>query len=478
MPLNDAMTNMPNRRDLLKGLSAATLSALAAGAPRAWADTPAAAEPAAARPKATADSMIVLWMGGAMAQTESFDPKRVSEYKPGLETRSLICTTPPIDTVVDNIKFCQGVEHMAKLMDRGALIRSYVARDYGAMAEDLQHIPFQYKWHTGYTTPSTVPAPFLGAWASKVLGPLNPDLPPYIEICRSEKTANVFLSLGAFNPAGFFGAEHGPLFVPDPKTAVETIASRLPAARFEARQAAFRRAIAASPVSELASSYQKESIVNSMESAYRLMRSPSVKAFDLSTEPKAVYDEYNTGQFGLGCLLARRLVEARARFVEVHVDFENAKGWDTHSDGHTGQMAMKKTIDRPVARLIRDLEERGLLDRTLVVLATEFGRAAAGRGSTKAKTLSKPSEFGLHGHFGSAASLLMFGGGVRKGVVYGKTRDEFPCDTVEDPVFIHDLHATFYRCLGINPRTAFDVEKRPFYVTRDGKGKPIPAVLA
>lgn len=466
------MPNQFSRRDFTKSLSATTLAALAANAPSL-----SFAEEKPQRPKATADSMILLWMGGAMGQTESFDPKRMSEYKVGLETKSLICTFPRIDTACDHIKFCEGVEGLASLMDKGSLIRSYVARDYGALAEDLQHIPFQYKWHTGYTTPSTVPAPFIGSWISKVLGPLNPDLPANIEICRSDKTANVFLSLGAFNPAGFFGAEHGPLFVPDPAAAMQTIASRIDPGRFDARYRAFKDAVNTSPASDLASAYQKQSMVNSMESAYRLMRSPSVKAFDLSAEPKDVYDKYNTGRFGLGCLLARRLVENRARFVEVHVDFENAKGWDTHSDGHTGQMAMKKTIDRPVTQLIKDLEERGLLDRTLVVLATEFGRAAAGRGSTKAKTISKPSEFGLHGHFSSAASVLMFGGGIKKGVVYGKTNDEFPCETVEKPVFIQDLHATLYQALGISPKTAYDIEKRPFYVTRDGKGKAIPELI-
>jgi len=464
----------PSRRDILKSLSAASLAALTASAPRAWAEE---GVQVVSRPKGTADSMILLWMGGAMSQTESFDPKRMQEFKPGMETKSLICTSPTIDTVCDHVKFGKGVENLAKLMDRASLIRSYVARDYGALAEDLQHIPFQYKWHTGYVTPGTVPAPFIGSWISKVLGPLNPDLPSYIEICRSEKTANVFLSLGAFNPSGFFGAEHGPLFVPDPKTAVETIASRFDVKRFDARYAKFKAAVEASPVSEVASSFQKESMINSMEAAYRLMRSPSVKAFDLSQEPKAVYDEYNTGQFGLGCLLARRLIENRARFVEVHVDFENAKGWDTHSDGHAGQMAMKQIVDRPIAKLIRDLEERGLLNRTLVVMATEFGRAAAGRGSTKAKTVNKKSEYGLHGHFSSAASLLMFGGGTKKGVVYGKTRDEFPCDTIENPVFIHDLHATIYKTLGIGPKTAFDIEKRPFYATLDGKGKAIAEIV-
>jgi uncharacterized protein (DUF1501 family) len=198
----------------------------------------------------------------------------------------------------------------------------------------------------------------------------------------------------------------------------------------------------------------------------------------LAQEPTATREKYGSTTFGQGCLLARRLVEEGARFVEVHVDFENAKGWDTHNDGHNGQAAMKGKIDGPVSQLILDLEQRGLLDRTLVVLATEFGRASMGRGSTKAKVIEKMDHYGLHGHFASAASFLLFGGGIRRGHVHGKTNQEFPCETVEDPVTITDLHATLYRCLGIAPDFHTEIEKRPFYVTKDGLGKPVANLLA
>jgi hypothetical protein len=208
------------------------------------------------------------------------------------------------------------------------------------------------------------------------------------------------------------------------------------------------------------------------------MRSNSVSAFDLTQEPKESFDKYNTGPFGRGCLLARRLVEARARFVEVHVDFENAKGWDTHNDGHAGQGAMKKVVDAPIAQLILDLEERDLLDRTLVVMATEFGRCALGRGGAKVKKVEKTEHYGVHGHFSGAASILMWGGGIKKGVLYGKTNDEFPCESVENPVAIDRLHATIYNRLGISPKYHLEIEKRPFFVTKDGLGKPIPELLA
>ncbi|MGE3808353.1 MAG: DUF1501 domain-containing protein [Gemmataceae bacterium] len=461
--------NRFSRREFLGQASAATLAALSMNA---------ASSHAAAAPKPRADRMILLWMGGAMGQTETFDPKRYFPFEKGMETKKLLSSFPTIDTCVDHIKFCQGVENLAQVIDRGSVLRSYVARDYGAQAEDLQHIPLQFKFHTGYTLPSTVAPPFLGAVISRLRGPLNPDIPPYIEIGRSEKTANVFLALAAFSTAGFLGAEHGSLMIPEATRAADILRTRIDAGRFDDRYRRFKELVAASPVGELGSSHQKESLLRSLDSAYRLLKSPAAKALDLGQEKKEVYQTYDTGPFGRGCLLARRLVEAGARFVEVHVDFENAKGWDTHSDGHRGQAKMKKVIDAPVARLILDLEERGLLDSTLVVLATEFGRATIGRGGTKVKTIDTINNYGLHGHFGAAASFLLFGGGIKKANVHGRTDDEYPCATVENPVPIQDLHATLYHLMGISPKHSFEVERRPFYVTKDGLGKPVTGLIA
>src|SRR5258706_9934457 len=111
-----------------------------------------------------------------------------------------------------------------------------------------------------------------------------------------------------------------------------------------------------------------------MDTAHRLLSSPAAKAFDLALEPKESYAKYNTGRFGLGCLLARRLAEAGARYIEVTTEYIPFLNWDTHENGHSRIASMKTMIDTPVAQLVLDLEERGLLDRTLVVLASEFSR--------------------------------------------------------------------------------------------------------
>ncbi len=182
--------------------------------------------------------------------------------------------------------------------------------------------------------------------------------------------------------------------------------------------------------------------IRSLESADRLLTSPSAKAFDLSLEPQRTYDAYNTGRFGQGCLLARRLVEAGARFVEVTTEYIPFRYWDTHERGHERAKAMKEQIDAPLAQLILDLEERGLLDRTLVVLASEFGRDAITEGKVgkevrdQANTpdvMSAPEHYGMHRHFTAAGSVVMFGGGIKKGTLLRATADERPCTTHREP---------------------------------------------
>jgi arylsulfatase A-like enzyme len=177
-----------------------------------------------------------------------------------------------------------------------------------------------------------------------------------------------------------------------------------------------------------------------------------------------------------------------ARFVEVPTEYVPFLHWDTHENGHTTAARMQKEIDRPVARLIRDLEERGLLDRTLVVLATEFSRdmmiegvpGSTAKDQSRAKTdvLKEMKHYGLHRHFTGGSSVVMFGGGMKKGHVHGATADERPLIAVKDPVSITDLHATIFTAMGISPKTEFAIEGRPFYATSDGHGVAVSDVFA
>jgi hypothetical protein len=467
-----------SRRGFMGTTAAATLAALAGREPEL--------ARAAQRPKASADAVIVLWMAGGMAQTETFDPKRYTPFQPGVAIKDVLSTFPTIDTAVDHIKFTQGLEQIGSVIDRGTVIRTFNAADLGF----ILHSRHQYHWHTGYIPPQPMAMPHLGAVVSRTLGPKNPDVPAFIAIGQTVEGAGEIGTLKAFHTAGFLGAEHGPFLIVDPQDAASAVRppQELGAERFRTRRQLFEKLLAQEPVHQYGSDFQRASLVRSLEAADRLLTSPSAKAFDLSLEPQTTFDAYNTGRFGQGCLLARRLVEAGARYVEVTSEYIPFVYWDTHEHGHDRVVAMKKVIDAPVAQLIRDLDERGLLDRTLVVLASEFGRDAMTEGKVGKEVrdqainipdvMTEPRHYGMHRHFTAAGSILMFGGGIKKGFVYGKTADERPCTTIEHPVVIEDLHATIYRALGIAPDTSYVVERRPVYVTRDGVGKPIEALFA
>lgn len=466
-----------NRRDFLKTATAAGLGALTA--PRLLG---AAEDLEKITP--TADTVILLWMAGGMAHTETFDPKRYTPFEKGIKSNDVLSTFPAIDTAVDNIKISQGLEKIGSVLDRGTLIRSHVVGDLGK----ILHSRHQYHWHTGYEPPLTVAAPHLGAWIAQARGARNPAVPGFIDIGQPYEGNGEAEELKSFQTGGCLGSEFGPFRVPNPLQAVEAV--RPPAGmsikRFRERYKAYQKLLKQSPLVKDGSDFQRESLLRSMENANRLLDSPAAKAFDLSLEPKESYDTYNTGKFGLGCLLARRLTESGARFIEVSSEYVPFFGWDTHDNGHTRLVEMKKMIDAPIAQLVLDLEARGLLDRTLIVLASEFSRDMMVEGKPDKKVPDQVKQpdiieelkfYGMHRHFTGASSVLMFGGGARKGLLYGKTADERPCTTIANPISITDLHATIFHAAGIAPNYGVEVEQRPFFVTKDGKGQAVEELL-
>ena len=160
-----------SRRGFMGATAAGTLSALVGR-------EPALLRSQAAKKPATADAVIVLWMAGGMAQTETFDPKRYTPFAPGVNVADVLSTFPAIDTAVDDIKFTQGLEQIASVIDRGTVIRTFNAADLGF----ILHSRHQYHWHTGYIPPQPMAMPHLGAVISRTLGPKHPDVPAFIAI--------------------------------------------------------------------------------------------------------------------------------------------------------------------------------------------------------------------------------------------------------------------------------------------------------
>jgi len=475
-PIQGLMQGL-SRRDYMRQSAAAALAALTAKPEALAADAPA--------PKATADSVILLWMAGGMAQTETWDPKTYTAYEPGLPSQRVLSTFRSIPTSVDNIQISEGLEEMAKVMNRGTLIRSHRVGDLGF----ILHSRHQYHWHTGYEPPQSVAVPHIGAWIAKLLGPKTPEMPPFVVTGQNMEIGAESDPLKSFHTAGFLGTDSGPFLISDPRDAIASVQppASMGGGRFARRYEAFRKLASESPMMREGSDYQRDSLLRSLDNANRLLQSPSAKAFDLTLEPKPSYEAYDTGRFGLGCLLARRLVEHGGRFVEVTSEYIPFRHWDTHENGHERAALMKQTIDRPVARLIRDLDERGLLSRTIVILASEFGRdmMTEGKPGNEVKdqvkqpdVMTSPQHYGMHRHFTEAGSVLIFGGGFKAGYLHGETAPERPCRILKDPVTISDLHATLFHALGIAANAGVQVERRPVYVTKDGKGQVVRDLLA
>ena len=475
---------MQTRRDLLKSLAGAATATLALPEPLARASSLNGG--GIEHPIPRADSIIVLWMAGGMAAPDTFDPKKYKPFEPGLAVADVISTFPAIPTAIDGVQICDGLSEIASVLDRATLIRSHVQPDLGS----ILHSRHQYHWHTGYVPPQTVACPHLGGWMARVLGPRNPVMPAFVNIGQRLEGIGENEEIKAFTTAGFFGSEFGPLNLPYPEQAALAVLppKGMAPGRFASRYEHFKKLVKASPQAEFTSDYHQESMLRSLENAHRLLGAKEREAFDITLEPKEVQERYDTGRFGRGCVLARRLVEQGVRYVEVTTEYIPFVHWDTHERGHERMITLHEEIDRPIATLIRDLEERGLLDRTLVVIASEFSRDMITEGqpgstaSDQARSpkdfLQKPEHYGQHRHFTGGSSVVLFGGGMKRGFVYGKTADERPCVAIENPVSITDLHATLFTALGVSPKTVYEIENRPFYATEDGKGKPVDAIFA
>lgn len=456
---------------------------MATGGLRAASATPSA--PLAA----TADSIIFVYIGGGQAAAETWDPKRYTPYKQGMKASEVHSTFPSIATSVDGIRFSQGLEQCAALMHKGTVIPTLKPGFLGASF----HVRHMFYLHTAYKPPQSVAVPAIGSVVARTLGALHSDVPAFVDIGQRLDIPGSTAEVKASHAPGFLGSTYGPFSVPDPGAAVASVRppSGMSQARFHDRFRRYQKLMRERALQQ-DNPQKRDEFLESIDAAHRLMDSPAAAALDLDREPRSSYQKYNTGKFGLGCLLARRLVEAGTRFVEVSFEFLPFELWDTHENGHERAAKLKQELDAPLAQLIRDLDERGRLNRTLIVLASEFNRSMLVEGdgdkvssfnaaldkkfpglATPVQSIvSAPKHYGLHRHLNSTSTALMFGGGIKQGFRYGRTSDEPPFNDVEKPLEMPDFHATVYRALGIPADLSYEVETRPVFVTPDGKGKP------
>jgi hypothetical protein len=391
---------------------------------------------------ARADHCIFLWLGGGMAQIDTFDPKaegdaKANPKKPGSYYGS-------IETAVPGVRVCDHLDRTAQLLERITILRTvnHSVVDEHAFATNLVH--------TGRTTSGNIIYPSIGSVIANQRGAVSTDVPAYMLIgypnvsrgpgFLGSKAGYVYLTDTTAGPAGFTRAEH---VTPDRQAIRENLLQSL------------RDRVDPETVMADYLAAQSESL--------RLAGPGFMRHFQLDEEPDSLRNEYG-GEFGQRCLLARRLVQAGVRFIEVshNLNFINGTGWDTHNQGQLKQHLLIRELDVALAALVRDLESQRLLDRTLVVVATEFGRPAQFDGG------------GGRGHQGSTFSVVLAGGGLRHCGAYGET-DELSKSIVRDPVSIPDLHATIHATLGIDPAKELFDGSRPVPIT-DG-GIPIKALL-
>ncbi len=405
---------MMNRRTFVKTGLGGMLGLWALGARRVVA--------APARAKAC----ILLWMNGGPSHIDTWDPKANNPIKP-LATRA-----PGIELA----------EHLPLVGEQAA--RLAIVR--GMTSREGNHDRAQHLVHTGYSPNPTVAYPSLGSWVSEELGDPATNLPGFVAINGP--------SLGA----GFLGVQHGPFIVPTPRQPPQntSYARNVDMVRFLRRKSA---------LDALESQFLVETgdaKIKGREAVYakavRMMYSPRLKAFDLAEEPDAVRAAYGDSDFGRGCLMARRLVESGVRFVEVVLD-----GWDTHQDNFGRTRKLMGALDPGMASLLKELDERKLLESTLVLCMGEFGRTP------------KLNENEGRDHHPAAWSAVLAGAGVRGGVVHGAT-DATGEKVVTDPTSVADLFATIATLLGLDPTKEFSTPRgRP--ITLTDNGKPIAPLL-
>jgi len=375
-----------------------------------------------------AQSVIFLNMSGGMSHLDTFDIKDGNKK------------VNSINTGIKGYKVAEYLPETAKIMGESSVINSMTSK-VGA------HPQGQYLLHKSYTPLGTIVHPALGSWITREAGRVNEELPGYVSIGGGRNTGG-----------GWMGANYSAALVGNPEEGLKNVDRYHGVSKddFDARlkiadklNEKFHKNYATSEVKGYAGLFDE---------AVKVMNSDDLSAFDLSKENSKTRDKYGRSRFGQGCLLARRLVEVGVRYIEV-----NLGGWDTHYDNFTAVEGRCKDLDQGYAALISDLKSKGLLDSTLVVLASEFGRGPV-----------QPQFNDGRSHHAGAFTCIMSGGGVNKGMVYGRSNNT-GMKVESNPMTIYDLNSTIAYALGLDAhKVVYSPSKRPFRIAGPDKEKGTP----
>jgi hypothetical protein len=372
----------------------------------------------------TARHVIFLNMTGGMTHLDTFDPKP--------ENKEVMGETSAINTSADGIQLGHWLPKTAKQMHLGSLVRS-INSNQGA------HDQANYLLHTSYQKRGTIIHPSMGSWVSKQCDTLNETLPDNVKINGGSGVIG----------AGYFESKHGPLPLGNPNVGIQNVKKSK-----YVEESTYNRRLNASRTlnkhfNEDFPQKQVRAYSDLYDNAISLMKSRDLEAFDLTKEPQDLRDKYGEDNFGQGCLLARRLVENKVRFVEVSYG-----GWDMHNDVFGNMETRGSVLDAGLSSLLEDLNVRGLLSDTMVVVASEFGRSP----EIKAGRVGRD-------HHPSAFSAFFAGGGIKQGHVYGKS-DERAHYVEENGVDVPSINATIAYAMGLSvEKITYSPSGRPFKVS-------------
>lgn len=358
-----------------------------------------------------AKSCILLWMSGGPSHLDTFDLKPEAPVQIRGEFK-------PINTSVPTIQISEHFPQVAKQMEHAALLR-------GMSTLESDHQLATYHVHTGYQKRAGgVAFPSLGAITSHELGRKDFPLPNFVCIGGGPRQSM---------RSGFLGPNHQPLEVLNPSRGTDYLGPLASETEFVSQYELLKTFNSAFQESHRAEAARAHA--TALERAVRLMTAEQKQAFDLTQESDALRERYGRGNFGQGCLMARRLIETGVRFVEVMMG--EGVGWDTHQSNFPRTRALSLEADAGMATLIEDLQARGRLDSTLVIWMGEFGRSP------------QITSGGGRNHWARAWTSVLAGGGIRGGQVVGRT-DRVATEVVDRPISVGDFLATVCKILGID----------------------------